>query len=151
MDKKVITTQGMIVPIVAILVIIALGVFGFSYYKKDKIEETTTDATMNTKATPDSPTPISPVSSKIVTLSDNGFIPNSIEVNTGETVKFVNIGSGIMWVASAPHPEHTNYSEFDEETGVNNGQSYEFTFTKVGSWKYHNHLNPNHKGVVIVK
>ena len=36
MDKKVITTQGMIVPIVAILVIIALGVFGFSYYKKTK-------------------------------------------------------------------------------------------------------------------
>jgi hypothetical protein len=30
------------------------------------------------------------------------------------------------------------------------GESYQFTFNKVGTWQYHNHRNAAHSGVVIV-
>lgn len=165
MNKKMIPTEGMIVPIVVILVIVAIGIFGFSYYQKGKVTETATDsvnintvqtntetpATPTTVTNPASSAPIAPVSVKIVTLNDSGFSPASTEVKAGETVKFINDGSGKMWVASAPHPTHTNYSEFDEKAGVDNGGSYEFIFLKTGSWKYHNHLNPSQFGTIVVK
>jgi plastocyanin len=56
-----------------------------------------------------------------------------------------------MWVASASHPNHTVYPEFDEKTSVKKGSSYLFTFDKVGSWGYHNHTRASDFGKVIVK
>ncbi len=55
-----------------------------------------------------------------------------------------------MWTASAPHPQHTNYAGFDQLKSVPNGGTYEFTFTKVGTWKYHNHVAPTFTGSVTV-
>jgi plastocyanin len=86
-----------------------------------------------------------------VTYSDNGYSPATVNINVGDAVKFVNESSGKMWVASAPHPAHTDYPEFDEKSAVSKGGTYEFTFTKVGSWKYHNHAKATHYGLVVVK
>ncbi|MEK6824273.1 MAG: hypothetical protein AABY02_00300, partial [Nanoarchaeota archaeon] len=63
------------------------------------------------------------------------------------------------------HPSHKNYpgsdiakcgtSEastiFDACKGLAQGESYSFTFNEVGSWNYHDHLNPNLRGTVIVE
>ena len=151
----------MIVPIVVILVVVALGIFGFSYYQKNNstgnsypipgAATNNSNETVNTVPVVTQTPKMETASVKIVILSDSGFSPASTEVRVGETVKFINNGSGKMWVASAPHPAHTNYSEFDEKTGTNAGGSYEFTFLKTGSWKYHNHLNPSQFGTIVVK
>lgn len=86
----------------------------------------------------------------VVTYSNAGFAPASVTVKMGSTVSFVNDSSGSMWVASDPHPAHTILSTFDELKGVGKGETYEYTFTKVGTWTYHNHLSPRMKGTVIV-
>jgi plastocyanin len=86
----------------------------------------------------------------IVTYTNDGFTPGEMTVQIGTTVVFNNASNRNMWVASAPHPTHTNYPEFDHKTGVGMGESYEFTFTRAGSWAYHNHLFPNHFGLIIV-
>lgn len=86
-----------------------------------------------------------------VTYTDQGFSPPGVGINLGDTVKFVNQSGGGMWVASNPHPIHTDYPEFDEKTFVQNGSSYQFTFTRVGSWSYHNHGRASMGGAVIVK
>lgn len=75
------------------------------------------------------------------------FAPDTLTVKAGTTVKFVNGSSSPMWVASAPHPTHTDYPEFDQKQS---GNEYAFIFTRVGTWKYHNHLNPADTGTVIV-
>lgn len=85
-----------------------------------------------------------------VSLTDSGYVPKSISINAGDTVTFTNNSSGKMWTASGPHPQHTDYPGFDEKSAANNGESYSFTFTKVGRWSYHNHLNPSQFGTVIV-
>jgi plastocyanin len=85
-----------------------------------------------------------------VSYTGNGFQPNSITIKKGQTVTWTNKDSDELWVASNPHPTHTDYPGFDELKSIPTGQTYSFTFTKVGNWGYHNHLNPSQKGVIVV-
>lgn len=96
-------------------------------------------------------TQIAPIEGRTVTFSGSSFSPSSLEVKVGDTVTFVNNSSLGMWVASAPHPTHTDYPEFDAKQVYNPGEVYAFTFTKAGNWKFHNHLNPTYFGVIVVK
>jgi plastocyanin len=86
-----------------------------------------------------------------VTYSDTGFSPASLEVPTGSKVRFINSSNTNMWVASAMHPTHKELPGFDELKGDPKGTTYEYTFTKAGEWKYHDHLKPGLRGSVIVK
>lgn len=87
----------------------------------------------------------------VVTYSESGFSPSILRVKVGATVIFKNADSEPLWVASNPHPIHTDYSGFDAKRGYGKGESYSFTFTKSGTWKYHNHLNPGEGGTIIVE
>lgn len=91
------------------------------------------------------------ISKHVVNYTDKGFNPASLEIKAGETVQFVNNSSGGMWVASGPHPAHTAYPEFDPKRNIPSGEIYEFTFTKIGEWKYHNHTKAGVYGTIIVK
>ena len=96
-----------------------------------------------------------------VTLSANGFSPKSVTIKKGGTVTFTNESTGKMWVATASHPTHTVYdgttlqahcaagtaASFDQ---CKDGSSYNFTFTKVGSFNYHNHSSASEFGTVVV-
>jgi plastocyanin len=87
----------------------------------------------------------------VVKLTDNGFEPNTLTINAGETVKFENDSGDDAWIASNNHPTHLLYPGFDEKKPMVSGGSYSFTFTKVGSWGYHNHLEPTTQGTIVVK
>lgn len=86
----------------------------------------------------------------IVTYTDTGFAPVTVTVKQGTTVTFVNESSDGMWVASAVHPMHQLLPGFDQLASVGNGGTYEYAFGKVGTWKYHNHVNPTETGTVMV-
>ena len=86
----------------------------------------------------------------VVTFTDKGFSPSLATVKVGTTVTFVNESNSPMWVASDPHPTHTLLPGFDELTSIGKGGTYEYTFMKVGTWTYHNHVNPSMKGTVSV-
>ncbi len=86
----------------------------------------------------------------ILTYTDNGFQPSFIAVRSGDIVKFRNQSTVGMWVASNPHPTHSDYSEFDQRRSVNANAEYSFTFTKVGVWGFHNHEKSNHQAVISV-
>lgn len=86
----------------------------------------------------------------VVTFTDKGFSPSPVTVKSGTTVTFVNESNSAMWIASDPHPTHTLLPGFDQLTSVGKGGTYEYIFAKVGTWTYHNHMNPTVKGTVIV-
>jgi len=85
-----------------------------------------------------------------VAAKDGAFFPAEIKIRKGDTVVWTNFDSSPAWPASAFHPTHEVYPGFDARTALNQGQSYSFTFDKVGNWKYHNHLNPSSTGLVEV-
>lgn len=97
-----------------------------------------------------------------VTFSDAGFSPTSVTVAKGGTVTFTNTSSRSMWVAADEHPTHTEYdgtsrtqhcattpsASFDQ---CSNGTTYSFTFTKAGTFNYHNHSAAQYQGTVVVQ
>lgn len=112
-----------------------------------------------------SPVPVdsSGQAEKIVEYNEKGFAPNILTVSVGTTVAWANRSGRPMWVGSDPHPAHTDLPGFDQKRIINkifpeivkkayaHGDAiYKFTFEKVGEWKYHNHVNPVHRGTVIV-
>lgn len=86
-----------------------------------------------------------------VVYTDAGYSPKDLRVKAGTTVVYKNQSSGPMWTASNIHPTHSILPEFDAKTSTPVGESYSFTFTKNGEWKYHNHLKPNHGAAIIVE
>lgn len=86
-----------------------------------------------------------------VFYTSESFSPSSLEINAGDTITFINKSNFPMWVASNPHPIHTNLSELDNRKSVANGGTYKFTFEVVGEYSYHNHLNSGDGGTIIVK
>ncbi len=104
-----------------------------------------------------------PVSAFTVRYTDQGFSPSSMTVPLGTTVTFVNQSSGEMWIASDEHPSHTSYDGSNKDThcaagytGVkpldecSTGTTFSFTFTKAGTWGFHNHRNDDAHGTIIV-
>ena|SRR5579871_2066176 len=96
------------------------------------------------------PTGMEKTSVNAVSYTENGFQPQTITIKKGESVTWTNKDSDELWVASNPHPTHTDYPGFDELASITTGKTYTFTFTKIGQWGYHNHLNPSQKGTVVV-
>ena len=86
----------------------------------------------------------------VVTYTDNSYMPSTITVKKGTAVTFRNESASSMWTASAVHPTHQLLSGFDQLKSVVSGGTYEYTFTKVGTWKYHNHVKPTDTAVVVV-
>jgi plastocyanin len=100
-----------------------------------------------------------------IEMRDSGFSPSSLEINQGDTVNFVNIGTREIWPATNAHPTHTIYpssninkcgtaeenSIFDACESISPGESYSFTFEIKGTWSYHDHNRASMGGTIIVK
>lgn len=90
---------------------------------------------------------------KVVPVSYDGakFIPSQLTINSGDTVVFKNDSTKSFWPASGPHPTHTLYPEFDAKRAIAPGGTFSFTFLKVGTWPFHDHLNSTVSGSITVK
>ena len=69
-----------------------------------------------------------------------------------------------FWPASNIHPTHSAYpgsgiekcstggkgSVFDACEPLSSGARYSFIFNQVGQWRFHDHINPQATGTVIV-
>lgn len=102
--------------------------------------------------------------SATVTYNGSSFSPASVTIAKGGKVTFVDSAGSSMWVASAQHPSHTTYdgtaradhcvsgytgaAPFDQ---CASGTSFSFTFTKAGSFGYHDHTNSSAHGTVVVQ
>lgn len=149
---------------VIIAVIIVLG--GGWYLLKGGTSTYDESAEYATSSDQSAAAPMIPASGAVVTYTDQGFSPASLSVAEGTTVSFVNQSSESMWVASGVHPAHTLYdgtdrathcaagytgaTPFDECQPGQPGTTFTFTFDKVGTWKYHNHLDPADTGSITV-
>ncbi len=92
-----------------------------------------------------------PVAGVTISITDTGFEPSTVTVKAGTPVTFVNNGQALHWPASDPHPTHGGLAGFDAKKGLATGETYTFTFTKVGTWGFHDHLNARNGGSVIVQ
>lgn len=85
-----------------------------------------------------------------VEMKAGSFSPAELRIGKGTKVIFKNVDAAPHWPASGPHPQHTNYPEFDPKAEVAAGASWSFTFDKVGTWPFHDHLNSSVRGKITV-
>lgn len=163
--------------IIGILVVAVIAVGGYFLLKSPQYQapnsnlapQSTSQGTVPTVPTPTTQAPVTqgtpPAEQNVVTYTNAGYSPNTITIKAGETVNFRNNSSQSMWTASDVHPTHTVYggtslgahcpditkTAFDTCAGIQPGNSWRFTFTKKGTWKYHNHLVPSNTGTVVVE
>ncbi|HWH16666.1 MAG TPA: hypothetical protein VNU25_03725 [Candidatus Paceibacterota bacterium] len=159
---------------IAVVVIVALALIWFFSGMNRAAAPTESSATTDT-ATSSEPVAPAPVetdkgtlpAATVVTLTDAGFSPASVTVSAGQTVRFVNDSSRSMWIGADEHPTHTEYDgtstrehcvegaavggAFDQCQAVPRGASWEFTFTKAGTFGFHNHTGASSVGTVIVR
>ncbi|MBP9669581.1 MAG: hypothetical protein KBE09_04820 [Candidatus Pacebacteria bacterium] len=89
-------------------------------------------------------------SNHIVLRLPHSFYPRIMRIASGDTVRFVNLTFQPMWPAAGPHPTHTTYPEFDARNEVAPGRSWRFTFSKEGTFAFHDHAAPALSGIVVV-
>ncbi len=82
--------------------------------------------------------------------SSKGFVPDNVVVKVGTKVNFKNLSSKGVWPASDFYPSDTLYPDFNSQKEIQGGNSWSFTFNNLGSWSYHDDLNPINKGLIIV-
>ncbi|MEK7510743.1 MAG: hypothetical protein AAB582_00700 [Patescibacteria group bacterium] len=150
--------------ILIIVVIVIVGAwFAFGRTMEPTAEEMATTTPTGTVEQPSGTT----LESTTITYSDTGFSPSSVRVAVGDTVTFTNTSSGDMWVGADEHPTHTNYDgtstrehcadgtntngSFDQCVRSAPNTTWSYTFTKAGSFDYHNHARAAHGGTVVVE
>ena len=153
------------ITIVLVLVVVILG--GYFLLQPPQAQAPTEDTVTTGMPVPGTETPemiVAPEENLII-YSDTGYAPASLALKVGDTIVFKNESEKNMWPASAMHPSHAVYSgttlsehcpdlenvAFDACKGIAPGESWSFTFTKAGEWKYHDHLSSDFFGTIVVE
>jgi hypothetical protein len=87
---------------------------------------------------------------QIIEITAQGFDPQAVTVHENATVIFYNKDTQDHWPASNSHPTHDIYPEFDPQKPLAPKASWVLK-PKKGEWRYHDHLHPHLRGILIVK
>jgi hypothetical protein len=85
-----------------------------------------------------------------IEMSEAGFSPSQLEILAGDIVIFENTGQRDHWPASNVHPTHELYLDFDARRPIPPGGAWTFIFFRPGIWGFHDHLNPQNTGQIVV-
>ena len=151
--------------VVVLLVLVVAGIVYFNMNAKETVKNVN-DNVIENQVNQGGETGTALTGGKnTVIITSSGFSPSTLEISKGESVTFINKDSAKHWPASAAHPTHKIYPNsdikkcgtdeqsriFDACHGLANGESFSFTFSEGGEWKYHDHLSPGTGGVIIVR
>lgn len=133
--------------VIGILVLLVVG--GVLLYTTKPTEEKPT-VTSSPTAMPSPSTEPAPQEITIIEVTDTGYKPQTLNASVGVRINWVNKSSKKVTVHSADHPTHLvhpllNKGEFAP------GEAVQVVFDKAGTYKYHNHYDPDMTGTVIVK
>ena len=130
------------------VILVSIVLSGCSLYQSKSggtgQSQTTTSSTQSSQIQP------ATEGAAVISYTGSGFSPLEIFVKVGQTVEFKNDSPATVQVNSVPHPTHTSFPELNLNS-IAAGQSKSTTFTKAGTYKYHNHLNPGQNGQIVVE
>src|SRR6266576_2889401 len=96
-----------------------------------------------------------PTASTTITLTSSGASPAAITVAPGTRVLFINNDGGSHFMASNPHPEHTDCVELNQVGLLSPGQRRETgNLNTVRTCGFHDHDNPTNtrfQGRIVIQ
>ncbi len=141
-----------------LIVLVLLGALGYyalnrqndeqtSSTQSNETSQTATENSANTTTTQFQP--VAPDEALTIFFSDDGFDSGSYAVQKGQTVTVKNTSSMTLEFASDNHPTHLLQPELNTQP-IGPGKSTTFTPTKVGTWGFHDHLQSQYMGELVV-
>lgn len=82
-------------------------------------------------------------------VTPNGFDPNTVSIRLGQTIVWTNYDTKGHDIVSTPNKLDPILVGFKSPVMLQN-QTYSFVFDKTGTFTYHDSLNPNFSGTVVV-
>lgn len=167
--------QKQILGALALVIVVVIGIVLYSRSNTDVASDTesqtnmasdnqSTDLATNTansntetaaQTTPTIQEPTAPDGNDVqvyeIAFDGNAYTPSTLTIKNGDIVVFKNNSSKDFWPASARHPDHLEYPEFDPKKGIAAGETWQFKFTKSGAWGFHDHLTPSAFGKITVQ
>jgi len=150
--------QGIIWIIILIIILVIVGVVVSSNNNEPSANEevvmtaTTTEVRLTENQPSLSSVARDTTGTTVVTYSDKGFSPFIVEIEAGESIKFVNESNDALWLTANGHPTAADqfYPEFDSGKSLKRDESYSFVFNNKGVWGYKNLNNEEHLGTIVV-
>jgi len=145
--------KTLITIIVVLIIVVAVVMVGGKIGKKATAPgETNTPQAQQQTQQPQAGKETTINNEKIITIvaTKSGFDPKTITIKADTRVIWVNNGDEAVVVASADHPTHQVYPPLNLG-GFEKGSSVQLVFDKSGTYKYHDHLNPDNTGTVVVE
>lgn len=85
-----------------------------------------------------------------VTITANGFEPATLVVKKGTKIIWTNSDQAMHQIYANPHPTGESLPGLKSEI-LNSTQTYEYTADTVGTYGYHDQLNPTTNGTLDVQ
>lgn len=145
-----------IIAVLAVVLIAAGGAFALMSGKSDDDTATkdtptsTTTTDSKPEATPQNEASTNTAETATITYTNSGFSPSTVTVKAGVKFTVKNNSSQSLQFDSDPHPSHTDDPELNIGLIVA-GESKTITVTKTGKHGFHNHLNEDHTGTLVVE
>lgn len=131
------------ISIVIVAFAVLLGLAAFTRNKKTP--------SVSSQTTPASTT-ISTSQTAQVSITSSGFVPATLQVAPNSQVNWTNNDAAAHEVAADPYPKDNSIPGFNNHTVLQKGDTYSFTFSKAGTYTYHDELQPlKILGKIIVK
>ena len=120
-----------------ILVVILAGLIAINAIKQTEVAPTVQPAFTRAQTS-------------VVTITANGFVPSILKIKKDTIVSWKNTDTVGHSVLSGPHPEHSDLSDLNSGPLVS-GQSYQYKFTKSGSFYYHDEQKLTTNATIVVE
>ena len=127
---------GLIILAVAIVLVTALTLHSNDNQKKHN-------------NSPSTKTAVAPKTA-VIRVTSTGFEPATLSVQKGTKVTWLNADAGPHQVVADPYPKGTDLPGLKSEI-LNQAQSYTYTAASIGSFGYHDQMNPTINGTLLVK
>lgn len=148
MNKKVVS--------IAVIVLLVAGIAAWALVGKN---DSQTNSSENNETTPlDQQTGTSDAQSEagqeasqeaVITFTNDGFSPKSLTVKAGTVVTVKNESSTNVQFSSDDHPSHRLNTEMNLRV-LGPGERATFTATTVGTHGYHDHIQDEYTGTLVV-
>lgn len=118
---------------VAVLLVAAIIIFGVLKLADDRVEEV----------------PVRESQEAVITITADGFVPESIDIQPGDKVVWTNKDTDPHAVASNSHLEHDILPDLKSDT-LGPDESYTYVFEEAGIFEFHDEYKPEHNAVITV-
>ncbi len=137
---------------VIIVLVLAGGYFAYTKYSgtNPSTPQTPSPTQTPTQTTSEGSPSADMMQQSVVKITATGFQPSTITIKAGESVTWINQETKIRNVSSDPHPQHTLHP-FMNIGNIAASKESSVTFSSKGTYTYHDHLTPSHKGTIVVE